>query len=184
MEKEKILSEPVYSPFVLEFLALAQKYCLFVEEIDKYDKNQIFDYMHKALPLLYVRGSVIPKITPENMEANEKYVTEEQWQNTFNAIREKMQKDDEYWFLENDNPLNEPVKGSVADGLADIYQDMKDFVILYQKPLRDAKNIAVWEIFELFQAHWGFRIVNLLKVMHYDLFKQKSDMVFPELGAE
>ncbi len=183
MEEEKVMQEPVYSPFVLEFLAVAQKFCLFIEEIDKYDKNQIFDYMHKALPLLYVRGSVIPAVKPDDFDANEKYFTEEQWQNTFNAIREKLQKDDEYWFIENDNPLNEPVKGSFADSLTDIYQDMKDFVILYQKPLRDAKKIAVWEILELFKAHWGFRIVNLLKVIHYDLYREKSDRGTMDLGA-
>ncbi len=182
MENKELLNEPVYSPFVLEFLAVAQKFCLFIEEIEKYDKIQIFDYMHKALPLLYVRGSVIPEVAPDNYEANEKYITEEQWQNIFNAIREKLEKDDEYWFLENDNPLNEPVKGSFADGLADIYQDMKDFVILYQKPLRDAKKIAVWEIRELFKAHWGFRIVNLLKVMHYDLYSERSERSTLDLG--
>lgn len=181
-ENEEVLNEPVYSPFVLEFLAVAQKYCLFVEEIEKYKKQQVFDYMHKALPLLYVRGSVLPSVTPDEYDANEKYVTEEQWQNTFNAIREILQKDDEYWFIENDNPLNEPVKGSIADSLTDIYQDMKDFVTLYQKPLRDAKKIAVWEILELFKAHWGFRIVNILKVMHYDLYSGKSDRSMMDIG--
>lgn len=182
-ENEEVLKEPVYSPFVLEFLAVAQKYCLFIEEIDKYDKQQIFDYMHKALPLLYVRGSVLPKVEPDNFEANEKYVTEEQWQNCFNEIREKLQKDDEYYFIENDNPLNEPVKGSIADGLTDIYQDMKDFVILYQKPLRDAKKIALWEILELFKAHWGFRIANLLKVFHYSLYSESSNRSAMDIGG-
>ena len=175
MEKKEVLNEAVYSPFVLEFLAVAQKFCLFIEEIDKYNKNQIFDYLHKALPLLYVRGSVLPEIVPENYDANEKYVTEEQWQNIFNTIREILKKGDEYWFLENDNPLNESIKGSISENLADIYQDIKDFVLLYQKPIRDAKKIAVWEIRKLFKSHWGFRAVNLLKVMHYDLFNEKSD---------
>lgn len=175
MENEKILKEPVYSPFVLEFLAVAQKFCLFIEEIEKYDKTQIFDYLHKALPLLYVRGSVLQQKPPVDFEGNEKYVTEEQWQDTFNTIRNILKKEDEYWFLENDNPLNEPIKGSIADGLTDIYQDMKDFVLLYQKPLRNVKKIAIWEIQELFKSHWGFRAVNLLKVMHYDLFKESSD---------
>lgn len=182
MKNEEILKEPTYSPFVLEFLAVAQKFCLFIEEIEKYDKSQIFDYMSKALPLLYVRGAVIQKVAPENLDANEKYVTEEQWQNIFNTIRNQLKKDDEFWFLENDNPLNEPVKGSFADGLTDIYQDMKDFVILYQKPIRDAKKIAVWEIVELFKAHWGFRAVNLLKVIHYDLYSEASRTSSMDVG--
>jgi len=174
MEKEDILKEPVYSPFVLEFLAVAQKFCLFIDEIHQYNKNQVFDYLHKAIPLIYVRGSVLPEIPPEDYTYNEKFVTEEQWQNVFNSIRNILQKDDEYWFLENDNPLNDPLKASMADNLADLYQDMKDFIILYQKPLRDAKKMAVWEIRELFKAHWGFRCVNLLKVLHYKLYSETS----------
>ncbi len=140
MDNKEILNEPVYSPFVLEFIAVAQKFCLFAEEIQQYNQAQIYDYLHKALPLLYVRGSVLPEINPEEHSFNEKFVTAEQWQDIFNNIRNILQKDDEYWFLENDNPLNEPVKGSMADNLADIYQDMKDFIILYQKPMRDAKK--------------------------------------------
>jgi hypothetical protein len=52
---------------------------------------------------------------------------------------------------------------------------MKDFTILYQKPMRDAKKVAVWEIKELFRAHWGFRVANLLKVFHYKLYSDASD---------
>ena len=174
MEQEEILNEPAYSPFVLEFLAVAQKYCLFIEEINKYQKKQIFEYLHKALPLLYVRGSVLPEPEVEDFSSNEKYVTEEQWQIVFNEMREKIGKEDEYWFLENDNPLNDQVKGSLSDNLADIYQDLKDFVLLYQKPLRDAKQVAVKEIAFLFKSHWGFRAVNALKVLHYYLFNEHS----------
>lgn len=184
MDQEEILKEPVYSPFVLEFLAVAQKYCLFIEEIEKYDKEKIFDYLHKALPLLYVRGSVLPGIEVDDFSFNEKYVTEEQWQNTFNELREKFGSSDEFWYIENDNPLNDLVKGSLADQLADIYQDLKDFTLLYQKQLRDAKKVAVWEIRELFKAHWGFRVVNVLKVLHYYLFSELNPRAQNDAGPD
>ncbi len=182
MEQEDVLKEPVYSPFVLEFLAVAQKYCLFIEEIDKYGKQEILDYLHKALPLLYVRGSVLPQIEPGDFTASERYVTEEQWQDVFNVLREKFGEDDEFWFIENDNPLHDLVKGSLADKLTDVYQDMKDFTILYQKPLRDAKKAAVWEINELFKKHWGFRVVNVMKVLHYYLYSESEGDALQDPG--
>ena len=175
MDNKEVLNQAVYSPLVLEFLSIAQKYCLFIEEIDRHEKNEIFDAMHKALPLLYVKGSLLPEVYVEDFSINEKYVTAEHWQDIFNELRRKFGNDDEYWFIENDNPLNDLVKGSISDNLTDIYQDMKDFVILYQKPIRDAKKIAVWEIKELFRAHWGVRAVNLLKVIHYKLYNEKID---------
>jgi len=170
MEEEEILKEAVYSPLVLEFLSIAQKYCLFVEKIDEREKKDIFDALSKALPLIYVKGVLLPEIDVEDFSLNEKYVTAEQWQDIFNDLRAAFGEDDEYWFIENDNPVNDPVKGSLADNLTDIYQDMKDFVLLYQNPMRDAKKIAVWEIRKLFFSHYGFRIVNVLKVIHYKLY--------------
>ncbi|MBE0640102.1 MAG: DUF5063 domain-containing protein [Bacteroidales bacterium] len=180
MEKEEVLQEPVYSPFVLEFLAVAHKYCVFIEDIHKYTLDEVRDYLHKALPLLYVRGSVLPELPEEEYEMNEKFVTEEQWQIVFNELREKFGNNDEYWFVENDNPHNDLVKGSLSDNLSDLYQDMKDFVILYQKPMRDAKVAAVWEIRQLFKAHWGFRVVNALKVLHYQLFSNENTRAMNE----
>ena len=175
MDQEKILDEAVYSPFVLEFLSIAQKFCLFIEEVHRYDKKEIYNSLHKALPLLYVKGSLLPDVYVEDFGMNEKYITAENWQDVFNELRQIFGNDDEYWFIENDNPLNDLVKGSISDNLTDIYQDMKDFVILYQKPMRDAKKIAVWEIKEQFMAHWGVRAVNLLKVIHYKLYNERID---------
>lgn len=180
MEQEEILQEPVYSPLVLEFLAVAHKYCIFIEEIHQYNLQEVRDYLHKALSLLYVRGAVLPALTEEDSDMNEKYVTEEQWQIVFNELREKFGNTDEYWFVENDNPHNDLIRGSLSDNLSDIYQDMKDFVILYQKPMRDSKVAAVWEISQLFKAHWGFRVVNVLKVLHYQLFSDDNTRAMNE----
>ncbi len=175
MDQKKILDEAVYSPLVLEFLAVAHKYCLYIEGVGRQKKMEVFDALHKALPLLYVKGALLPEVVVEDFSLNEKYVTVENWQNVFNELRAKFENDDEFWFIENDNPYNDLRKGSVSDMLTDIYQDMKDFVILYQKPMRDAKKIAVWEIKELFKAHWGLRAANLLKVFHYKLYSEVID---------
>ncbi len=175
MDQEEILNEAIYSPLDLAFLAVAQKYWLYIEEINRHKKIEVFGALHKALPLLYVKGSLLPEIVVEDFSLNEKYVTVENWQNVFNELRAIFENDDEFWFIENDNPHNDLVKGSVSDMLTDIYQVMKDFVILYQKPMRDAKKIAVWEIKELFKAHWGFRAANLLKAFHYKLYSEVID---------
>jgi hypothetical protein len=130
--------------------------------------------MHKALPLLYVKGALLPDVMVEDFSLNEKFVTAENWQDIFNELRRNFGNEDEFWFIENDNPHNDLVKGSISDMLTDIYQDMKDFVILYQKPMRDAKKIAVWEIKELFKLNWGIKASNLLKVFHYKLYSDLS----------
>ncbi|HQF02056.1 MAG TPA: DUF5063 domain-containing protein [Bacteroidales bacterium] len=174
MEQEEILQEPVYSQQVLEFLAVAHKYCQFMEQLYRQSAENISDFLVQILPLLYFRGSLLPVINQIEIEVVEKYVTEEEWQALFNDLRQKFLDNDEYWFVENDNPHNDLIRGSLSDNLADIYQDLKDFVILYQRPFRNVKEAAVWDIRQLFRSHWGFRVVNVLKVLHYQLYGSEN----------
>ena len=59
-----------------------------------------------------------------------------------------------------------PIKTSISELLTDIYQDMNDFILLYQKESRAAKQNAAGECKVLFFSHWGVRIIDLLKVIH------------------
>ena len=83
-------------------------------------------------------------------------------------MKKQFAKDDEFWFIDNsDFSDNTPIKASLSESFADIYQDMKDFVILYQKSSLDAKENAVFELKQLFDTNWGYRIVNSQKALHY-----------------
>ncbi len=165
-------NEPVYSRNVIEMLTLANEYTLFIEKAEEYSKEDILDYMQKIFPIIYLKACLLPTIAPNNEDAQERYVTEELWENIFNILRIKFQTEDEYWFLDNsDISQTDPIKASLADNLSDIYQDLKDFVILYQKNTRDAKENAVYQIKILFEKHWGYRIVNALKYLHYQKYK-------------
>jgi hypothetical protein len=62
MEQEEILQEPVYSQQVLEFLAVAHKYCQFMEQVYRQSAENISDFLVQILPLLYFRGSLLPVI--------------------------------------------------------------------------------------------------------------------------
>lgn len=159
--------DPVASRSVLEMLTVAHEYCLFVEKCDEYKQEDILDYMRKISPLLYLKGTLLPDIEPEYPEANERFVIEEQWEAIFNKLRDQFGTLDQYWYQDytviDDN---DPVKGSLADNYADIYQDLKDFTLLYQKKSHAAKENAVAEIKKLFHMHWGYRLLNAQAYVH------------------
>ena len=116
---------------------------------------------------MYLKGSVLPEITVDDPSYNEKIVTEEQWENKFIELRNKFAKNDEFWFINYDGPdETDPVKGSMAEQITDIYQDMKDFVMLYQKSSRASKQNAADEIRKLFHDNWGSKVINTLKLVH------------------
>ena len=177
----EINNEPAYSKNVIEFLTVANEYCLFIEKSENYSKIDILQFLQKISPLLYLKGSLLPVVNVENKETNERFVTEEQWETIFNELRKKFNKDDNYWFIDFNSPdENDPVKASLAENFADIYQDLKDFVMLYQKNTRAAKQNAVYECKLLFKTHWGYCITNAQKAIHHLLYKNNSTYNYTE----
>ncbi len=172
---DEILQQPAFNKNVLEFLTVANDYCLFIEGSHKYELNDIISYVQKICPLLYLKGSILPKTHTEYPEANERFVTEENWEIIYHDLLGKFQDDDRFWYLDEwffiDNELS---KGSISEFLADIYQDLKDFVMLYQKNSLDAKQNAIQSVKELFARNWGYKVILVQKTIHYHLFKDSG----------
>lgn len=170
-------SEIVYSKQVLEFITVANDFCLFVEKSYTYDKKVILEYLNKVMPLMYIKGTLLPEINPINTEANEKFVTEEMWTDIYAMFKTKLDKDDAAYITEDTrDDSSQIIKVSLAELVADIYQDMKDFLLLYQKNTKDAKENAVNGIREYFLAHWGQRCLFVLKISFDILYPQKYDL--------
>ncbi len=157
---------------VLEMLTVANEYCLFFEKAEHYSQEDILTYFHKIAPLLYLKGSLLPQVAPDEETFSERYVTEEQWEGLFKTLREKFGDKDVYFTHDHNY---DTVEVSLSDNLADIYQDMKDFVMLYQKNLSFSRQNALAQVRTLFYDHWGLRVLDALRAVHYHLFKDKVD---------
>lgn len=159
--------ELIYSKGVLEMLTVANEFCLFIEDIKSQSRENAITYLQKVFPLLYLKGSLLPDVLVSDSEANERFVTEEHWENIFNAVKEKMDKQNDFWFIPfPSDSIPHPAKGTIAEHIADIYQDMKDFIVLYQKAGVSAKENAVSECKRLFQTNWGTRVLETTKTFH------------------
>jgi hypothetical protein len=158
---------PVISRQVIEMITVAHEYCVFFEKADKYTSDDIQSFFQKVAPLLYLKGSLLPEEVEAEYEYAERYVTEEQWEGMFKTLRAKLDNVDLYYALDENA---DSAQHSLADNIADIYQDMKDFVMLYQKPPLQSKTVAVAELRRLFETHWGPILLKALVAMHNNLF--------------
>ena len=59
-----------------------------------------------------------------------------------------------------------PIKQNISEGLADIYQPLKDFVCVYSLGLDRTMNDALWRCREQFAAYWGRTLVNVMRALH------------------
>ncbi|MDG1900929.1 MAG: DUF5063 domain-containing protein [Bacteroidales bacterium] len=156
---------------VVEMATVANEFCYFIENVEKKEKEIVLEFMQRILPLLHLKGSLLPNIEPEHPEANERFVTEEQWERVFNELRQVLGEDDEYWIIDpqymNDT---EPLKASLSENITDIYQDMKDFLLLLQKNTHAARENAVSECKILHANHWGYRVGNIFTRIHHLIY--------------
>jgi hypothetical protein len=176
----------IHSKNVIEVITIANELCIFLEEIEKYEKQYICLYLQKILPLLYLKGALLPEIELSSDETNERFVTQEQWENIFNAMKKKLGKDDPFLFINYATKLDdEPEKGSIAEFAADIYQDLKDFLLLFQKNTQSARENAVFSCKVLFEENWGIKLINIHKAIHMLLYgkRKNSSQLFSGFSA-
>lgn len=180
MEEHNLKHEnSVNSRIVLEMITVANEFCLFLEKAEDYSKKEILEFLQKVLPLIYIKASLLPDIIAEDEEATEHYVTEEQWGELFNMIRAKTGEEDTFFYIDNrEKSHTDAVKGSISENIADIYQDLKDFLLLYQRPLNIYKENAIRDCRQLFATRFGYRIVNTQVAIHFILFKEPENDLF------
>ena len=162
------LKHPVYSRQVIEFVTVANEFCSFMEAAGQFERLDFIHKTQKLLPLLYLKGSLIPEMESVLKEGNEKFVTEKEYDFVKDQVRAHMGELDDY--SERWDPKitgsTEPVITSISENMADIYQDLKDFVSLYSMGTTEIMNDAVWECKMNFENYWGQILVNALRVIH------------------
>ena len=148
-----------------ELFLVASQFCTFIENVQSFEKDQIVDYLLKITPLMYLKGSLIPEIELEDNSACEQFFTEEQYESLYLNLKEKLTEID---FFESYNwQLTEVETQSLCEILADTYQDMKDFLLLYNKNTLSAQEAALFLLRMNFLYRWGKSISALLPYLHH-----------------
>jgi hypothetical protein len=117
---------------------------------------------------MYLKASLLPQLNPFFEESNEKFVTESDWMAIHEKLREKFGSADDYLEVFDDKMKDSetPVASSISENISDIYQDLKDFLLLYQTGTSEVMNDAVWECRNTFESYWGQKLLNSLRAIH------------------
>jgi hypothetical protein len=166
---EENFEHQVYDKNTIEFVTVANEFCILLESSSKISKMDFIDRSQKLLPLLYLKASLLPKVENEFEGEIEKFVGEGDWEYIRTAVIEKMGVNDEYLEVFDDDmrDSDEPIVASISENFADIYQDLKDFLTSYRIASVDIMNDALWDLNNNFYQHWGQSIVNSLRAIHY-----------------
>ena len=124
------MDERIYSKNIIEFVTVSAEYCVFIERVPELEKEEFLDKITKILPLLYLKATLLTPEEPEEDGFFEKFVTENMYESVRENIESLLGEDDSYLeVFQNDMKYSEtPIIANVSEALADIYQDLKDFI--------------------------------------------------------
>ena len=161
-------SQGIFDKNSIEFVTVAAEYCGFIERARGVEPGAFVDTALKILPLLYLKASLIPECEMIGEEDLEVFVTEEDYECVQYSIAQVLGAQDDY--LEVFHPdmaySDTPIKKCISEDLADIYQDLKDFIGVFQLGMNTTMNDSLYVCKEHFAEYWGQRLVNTMRALH------------------
>jgi hypothetical protein len=164
---EKVDS-PVYERNTLEFVTVALEFCTLVETAGKAESLEFAGKAIKLLPLLYLKATLLPGVEADEEAGLELTVTEDLYESVRTGIAALLGEKDSY--LETFHPdmpySDTPVVAFISENLADIYQDVGNFLSLFRLGNEPVMLDALALCRNNFREYWGQRALNALKALH------------------
>jgi hypothetical protein len=184
----------VYAPQIIEFVTIADQYCKHIERSSQYKAPEFLSIMQRLLPVIYVKAVVVPRTEPVFEEGNERFVKEEDWNTIEGTIARKLGELNSFEepFDQTLHGAGEPAAGSISEYLADLYQDLKDFLLQYRTGTEEVMNDAIWECTNRFETSWGKKALSTLRAIHqiyysgtdFDAIELSADKTSPDSGKD
>ena len=159
----------LFSDKTVEFSKVALEYCYLIEHVKEQEDAVFIDKISKILPLLYLKVLLIPNMEEYYESELEIGVTEEKYAYVADGIANLL--GDKDVFLETFHPdmqySDTPIAVTISENLADIYQDLGNFIAVFQLGNIETMNDALFVCLQNFKDYWGQKLVNVLRAVHY-----------------
>jgi hypothetical protein len=174
MKKE---SQTIFDNNAIEFVRVAAEFCAFMERAQEMEREEFVDKVLKILPLLYLKAALLPRFEQMGFDALETYVTEEGYEEVRRTVENIMADKDAYLevFVPDMAFSDQPIQKSIAEDLADIYQDIRDFIFVFQLGLNETMNDALQQCQENFETIWGQKLVNTMRALHDVKYRKEEE---------
>jgi len=167
--------ESLISPQTQEFVKLCRSY---FEYLGKLPDKKISDFWIMQLQMLseiYSGIFLLPPITARYSSEVDKFVTEREYNLVYSNLVSYIGALDKFFDF---NDLSHPgalkvVEVSLSEILTDIYQELKDFVLLYDTGTLENMNDAIADCFDTFGRYWGIKLLSATRIIHANLFQQR-----------
>lgn len=167
----------IFDRNVIEFVTVAAEFCKFIEQAEGSKRTTFVDTTLKLLPLLYLKASMLPPCEMMGEEAPETFVTEETYEIVRMNLAAILAERDDYLdvFVSDMKYSDQPITRYISEDLADIYQDIRDFIFVFRLGLNETMNDSLAICQENFRLYWGQKLVNTLRALHEVKYAGQDD---------
>lgn len=151
----------------LEFLQVCTEFCKYVEHLGNIERDEFIDVMRGLLSMLYLKATLFPELN-EQEGYNEPHVTEDDYNFIRRNVAHILAEKDDYLdvFIQDFKYADQPILRTISEGIADIYQVLRDLTETYKGGYEEAIEVALYDTMDAFKTYWGQTSLNTLKALH------------------
>lgn len=166
---------PMQMPGVIDMVTVSAEYCVYLEKLREAgtEREDFLKKITMVLPLIYVKASLLPDLEEQGFDELQEIVTEEDYEEVRQSVWNLLRADDEYLevFTPDMQYSEGPMMATISEDLADIYQDLKNFVAAFAEQNEITMNDAIVKVKENFRTYWGQKLVNAMRPLHEVRYK-------------
>jgi len=167
-----------YNKDVIEFVTVAVQFCLLAENATENSRDEFVDKMTKILALMYLKALMLPDYDNDQDIFLEEFVDEQNYNIVRGNIALLFGQYDDFLdvFVEDMKYSENPVLCTISENIADIYQDVKNFVMNFKIAAHDSVIFeAVAKCKNDFSFYWGQKLVNVIRPLHEIKYQLKDN---------
>jgi len=158
-----------------EFVKLCRRYFEYLELMPDKKIADFWLMMLQLLPKIYVGLYKLPQIKEYYASDVEKFVNENDYNTMYLNLVSFIGAVDRY---SDFSDLGHPgavkmVETSLSETLTDIYQELKDFVLLYETGTIENMNDSIADCLDTFGRYWGIKLLSATRIIHVNLYQQR-----------
>lgn len=167
----------IFSRNTVEFVTVAAEFCAYLERAESLRRKDFVDTILKILPLLYIKASMLPECEMMSDNEPETFVTEDDYEVLRYSLAALMGDKDDYLevFMQDMQYSDTPITRLISEDLADIYQDIKNFVSVFQLGFDETMHDSLALCRDNFALYWGQTLVNTMRALHSVKFNPSDE---------
>lgn len=158
----------VYEEPTVAFVTAAAQTCLLLEHPEEHSREEMTEQLLRLLPVLYLRTRLLGEAEALMEDEPQRFVTEEDYNYILIGLRNMFGADDAYLdvFVDQGVYTDEVQTAYLSEGLADIYQELKDMAAAFQTGEEAIMHDAVVACRDAFATHWGQKLLAVMRALH------------------